>query len=69
LVRQTFEQFATGQYALEEIANYAFDIGLRSKDRKSAKGNISVNTWRNRHKDMQYIGIFSHEGGKIAGGL
>jgi site-specific DNA recombinase len=66
-VRQVFESFATGQFTLQEIADYAYDIGLRSTSRKSTTGKISKNTWHNRLKDTQYIGIFHYDGEEIAG--
>ncbi len=67
LVRQVFEQFATGKFTFDEIAEYAYDIGLRSTDRKSKTNKYSKNTWRNRLRDIQYTGIFVHEGERIVG--
>ena len=67
LVKQVFEQFASGNYTLEEIAEYAFTIGLKSSSYKNKTGKFSKNTWRNRLKDLQYTGLFFHEGEKIVG--
>lgn len=67
LVRQVFEQFASGEFTLKEIAQYAVSIGLKSKDRHSKTGEISVNTWRNRLKAIEYTGIFYHDEEKIVG--
>lgn len=67
LVRKVFERFATGKYSFEEIAIYAFEIGLRSTLKKSTTEKISVNTWRSRLRDGQYTGIFYHDGERIVG--
>lgn len=67
LVQKVFERFATGNYTLSEIADFAWEEGLKSKDSKSIKNIYSPNTWRNRLKDLQYTGIFYHEDEKIAG--
>lgn len=67
LVKQVFEQYATENFTFVEITNYAYDIGLRSTDKQSTNSKISVNTWRNRLTDIQYTGIFYHEGEKIVG--
>lgn len=67
LVRRVFERFSTGEYTLKEIADYAYSIGLRSTSSNSKTNKISVNTWRNRLKDIKYTGIFYHEGEKVDG--
>lgn len=67
LMRQVFEAFATGRYTFEEIANYAFDFGLRSRDSKNSGGKASPNTWRNRLKNRIYIGMFEKDGEEIIG--
>lgn len=64
-VRQVFEQFATGKYTFEQIAEYAYDIGITSD--QSGSGKLSKNTWRNRLKDLQYTGVFEQSGETIAG--
>ena len=66
-VKQVFEQFVTGKYTLQEIADYAYNIGLKSPMRKSTTGKISKNTWHNRLRDQQYTGIFYHEDERIPG--
>jgi len=65
LVRQVFEQFATGEYTFEQIAEYAQNTGLTSS--KSKTGGFNKNTWRNRLQDLQYTGIFKSDGETIAG--
>lgn len=65
LVKKVFEQFATGNYTFEQIAEYAMNIGLVSK--KSATGGFHKNTWRNRLQDVQYTGIFESDGERIVG--
>ncbi len=65
LVKKVFEQFATGNYTFEQIAEYAKNIGLVSK--KSVTGGFHKNTWRNRLSDLQYTGIFESDGERIAG--
>ena len=67
LVKDVFVQFATGNYKLNEIADYAYNIGLKSTSKKTTTGKISKNTWHNRLKDIQYTGIFYHNGEQIAG--
>lgn len=67
LVRQVFEQFATGKYTFEQITEYAYLIGLRSVDGKNRGGKLSENTWMNRLKDHQYTGIFESDGESIVG--
>lgn len=67
LVVQVFEQFAKGKYTLQEIAEYAYNIGLRSPTKKSVTGKISKNTWHNRLRDIQYTGIFYYEEERIVG--
>lgn len=67
LVKQIFEQFATDNFNIKEISEYAYTIGLKSKDRQSTKGVISPNTWITRLKDIQYTGIFYYEGETIVG--
>jgi hypothetical protein len=67
LVKRVFEQFATGEFTFEQIADFAYDIGLRSNNSKTTTGKFSKNTWRNRLIDIQYTGIFYHEGGRIKG--
>ncbi|MBU1117558.1 recombinase family protein [Patescibacteria group bacterium] len=67
LVRQVFEQFATGKYTFDQIADYAFNIGLKSINKKTIIGKISKNTWRNRLSDVQYTGIFESDGERIVG--
>jgi len=66
-VRQVFEQFATGQYTLQEIADYAYNIGLRSNTKNSTNGKLSKNTWHNRLRDAQYTGVFQHGDDRIVG--
>ena len=65
LVKKVFEQFATGNYTFEQIAEYAKNIGLLSG--KSESGGFHKNTWRNRLSDLQYTGIFESDGERIAG--
>lgn len=67
LVRKVFDQFATGDYTFEEIAEYAYSIGLRSKDSKSTSGRIVKNTWHGRLQDRQYTGVFEYKENRIAG--
>ncbi len=67
LVKQVFEQFSTGNYTFEEIAEYAYSIGLRSKDSKSSGGKIAKNTWHGRLRDLQYTGVFEYKNNRIAG--
>lgn len=67
LVKRVFEHFSLGKYTYQEIAEYAYQIGLRSKYKKSINGKISKNTWQNRLRDKKYTGIFEHEGERIAG--
>ena len=66
-IKQVFEQFATGNYTLQEITNYAISIGLKSPLKKSVTGTISKNTWHNRLRDQKYTGIFYHDGERIVG--
>ncbi len=40
---------------------------MRSSVRKSVTKRLSSNTWRNRLRDEQYLGIFYHNGERIAG--
>lgn len=65
LVRKVFEQFATGNYTFEQIAEYAKNLGLTSN--KSETGGFHKNTWRNRLADLQYTGIFESDSEKIVG--
>ena len=67
LVVKVFQQFATGKYTFEQIADYAYGIGLRSKASNSHNGKFSKNTWRNRLRDKHYVGIFEHDGGTVVG--
>jgi len=67
LVKRVFEQFATGNYTFDQITDFAHEIGLRSKLSNSKTSKISPNTWRNRLKDEQYIGIFYQSGERVAG--
>lgn len=67
LVRQVFQQFATGRFTFEQIAEYAYQIGLKSKSKKTTTGKLSKNTWQNRLSDIQYTGIFEYDGEKIPG--
>jgi site-specific DNA recombinase len=67
LLRKVFEEYATGQYTLEEITDYAFSIGLRSQSPKSKIGRLSKNTIRNRLKDVQYTGIIVYRGERYDG--
>ena len=67
LVKQVFEQYATGKFTFEEIAEYAYQIGLRSNSSMSTTGKLTKNTWQNRLKDIQYTGVFEHGGERIAG--
>lgn len=66
-VKQVFEQFASGQYTLQEITDYAESIGLKSPTKKSTTGKISKNTWHNRLRDQKYTGIFYHKDERILG--
>ncbi|MBU0569354.1 recombinase family protein [Patescibacteria group bacterium] len=66
-VRQVFETYASRKFTLQEICDYAYDIGLRSTDSRSKTGKISKNTWQGRLKDIQYTGIFYHNEERIAG--
>jgi site-specific DNA recombinase len=65
LVKKVFEQFSTGTFTFEQIAEYAKNIGLDSK--KSTTGGFHKNTWRNRLQDVQYTGIFESDGKRIVG--
>lgn len=67
LVKKVFAQFATGKYTFDQIAEYAYEIGIRSYDNKSKTSKLSANTWRNRLKDEQYVGVFYHNGERIGG--
>ncbi|KKU28814.1 MAG: Recombinase [Candidatus Amesbacteria bacterium GW2011_GWA2_47_11b] len=67
MVRVVFEQFATGKYTLQEIADFAYSIGLKSTAKRSTTGKISKNTWLNRLQDLQYTGIFYHKEERIVG--
>jgi site-specific DNA recombinase len=67
LVKKIFDQYSTGKYTLDEIAGFAYEIGLKSSDKYSSTGKVSKNTWRNRLKDIQYTGVFEFEGEKIVG--
>jgi DNA invertase Pin-like site-specific DNA recombinase len=62
---QVFQQFATGKYTFDQIADYAFNIGISSN--KSKIGKYGKTTWRNRLTDKQYTGIFEYDGEEIAG--
>ncbi|HUS60282.1 MAG TPA: recombinase family protein [Nevskiaceae bacterium] len=66
-VRKIFEEFATGQFTLEKIADYAHSIGLRSKSPKNYNGRIHKNTVSNRLRDAQYTGIIIFKGEKYPG--
>lgn len=65
MVKKVFEQFASGNYTFEQIAEYAKNIGLVSK--KSKSGGFHPNTWRGRLQDIQYTGIFESDGERIVG--
>lgn len=67
LVKEIFEQFATGKYTQKQIAEYAFNRGLVSSDKKSKTGVISKNTWSTRLKDIKYTGIFYYKDSRIVG--
>lgn len=67
MVVDVFKQFATGGYTFDQIAEYAYNIGLRSKFKNSQSGKFSANTWRKRLTDFQYIGEFYHNGEKVSG--
>ncbi len=67
LVKEVFEQFATGKYLLKEIADYAHNRGLKSPLKKSISQKMSKNTWHNRLRDIQYTGVFYYEDERIAG--
>jgi len=67
LVKIVFEQFATGKFTFDQIADYAYNIGLKTNKKSNLHGKISKNTWRNRLTDIQYTGIFYEEGERIAG--
>lgn len=67
LVVKVFEQFATGKYTFDQIADYAYETGLRSSVKSTTTGKISVNTWRNRLRDEHYISIFYQDEERIAG--
>ena len=67
LVRQVFQQFVTGKYTFQQIADYAHNIGLKSTSKRSVTGKYSQNTWRNRLRDEHYIGIFYQDEIRIAG--
>ncbi len=67
LVKKVFKQFSTGKFTFEQIAEYAYQIGLKSTSKKTTTGKISKNTWQNRLMDIQYTGVFEIEGEKVAG--
>ncbi|MBU4209981.1 recombinase family protein [Patescibacteria group bacterium] len=67
LVKQVFEQFASSMYTFNEITDYAYSIGLRSRSKKSTTGKIAKNTWCNRLRDIQYTSIFYSDGEKVVG--
>ncbi|NCN83136.1 MAG: hypothetical protein COU65_04755 [Candidatus Pacebacteria bacterium CG10_big_fil_rev_8_21_14_0_10_42_12] len=64
-VQSVFKQFSTGRYTFEQLSDYAFNIGIKSKNSKT--GKLSKNTLRNRLIDLQYTGIFEYDGERIAG--
>lgn len=64
-VVMVFKQFATGKFTFEQIADYAFSIGITSKHSKD--GKYGKNTWQSRLRDSQYTGIFEHDGERIVG--
>ena len=65
MVKKVFEQFSTGKYTFEQIAEYAKNIGLTSNNTKT--GGYSKNTWRNRLTSIEYTGIFYSNGENING--
>lgn len=67
LVKDVFKKFTTGNYTFDQIAEYAYNLGLKSLSKRSGTGKYSANTWRNRLTDEQYIGIFYHNGERIVG--
>lgn len=67
LVKKVFELFATDKYTFDQITEYAHKIGLKSSSKRSITGKYSENTWRNRLRDEQYIGIFYHEEERVVG--
>lgn len=67
LVQDVFKEFATGKYTLQEISDFAFNIGLKSGSKTSKTQKISKNTWKNRLTDKAYIGIFVYNNESIIG--
>lgn len=66
-VIEIFKQFATGKYTLQEITEYAFNIGLKSNIKGSTTGKIAKNTWHNRLRDKKYTGIYTHGDKEVVG--
>ena len=62
-----FEDFAKGKKTLKEIADYAYEIGIRSTTKKSINKKLGKNTWFNRLRDRKYTGLFVHDGEEIVG--
>lgn len=67
LVRMVFEQFATGEFTIEEISEIAYKLGLRSKKHKKDGDKLTKSSWYNRLKDIKYTGIFYLGGERIPG--
>lgn len=67
LVVQVFKQYITDKFTLRQLADYAYSIGIRSKDHRSKSSKLSANTWRNRLRDQHYVAIFYVEGERVAG--
>ena len=65
IVKEMFERFATGEYTVSEIFDYAVSEGLTSP--KSKKTYDSEKSIRGLLKKKEYTGIFMYEGEEIKG--
>lgn len=64
-IRQIFEEFSTGRYTLEEIAEYAASIGVTNH--KNGNKPYTKNTLLNWLSNIEYTGIFFYNNKKYGG--